>query len=194
MSQFYQLRAGLAPWGDYGSILRSGLVTRPEEDDRPIVEPVVEIERTGPFMPPITFPFDAIVVTEAIKMQMEARRFAGLQFARAKYRKVVRIDWHEWDALSPEPQSYPESGEPEDYIVGHENCDRTAASMPAIWTFDVPSTPDLQLMGSNRFKLDLAPNADIFREYSIHWVSERMRLWLEGNLSEWVRCVPVNPA
>jgi hypothetical protein len=190
MAQFYQLLASPAPWGDYGDVLRSGLLAPRQED----VRPVVEIERTGPFIPPITFPFDAIVVTEATKARMETGSFMGLQFAPARYVKVVRLDWHNWDLLAPEPQRYPAGGEPENYIIKRRNCDRTTASMPAIWSFDVPSTPGLQVRGSDRFRLNHAPNADIFRENSIHWVSERMRVWLEGNLGDWVQCVPVNPA
>jgi hypothetical protein len=190
MPHFYQLRDSVAPWGDYGHILRNGLLA----PRRVKSSAVVKVERTGPFIPPITFPFDAIVVTEQTKEQMEAGRFTGLQFTRARYVKVVRLDWHKWDALAPEPQHYPASGEPEDYIIEGENCDRTAVLMPAIWAFDVPSTPDLQLLGSNRFRRDHAPNADIFREHSIHWVSERMRGWLESNFGEWIRCVPVKPA
>lgn len=190
MTHFYQLLGSHAPWGDYGHILRNGLLAPYQEGG----SPVVEVERTGPFIPPITFPFDAIVVTESTKEHMETDCFTGLQFARARYVKVVRLDWHKWDALAPEPQRYPASGEPENYIIKRKNCDRTAALMPTIWAFDVPSTPGLQLMGSDRFRRGHAPNADIFREHSIHWVSERMRVWLEGNLGEWIRCVPVNPA
>lgn len=190
MARFYQLRNSSAPWGDYGYILRNGLLaTRTKAKS-----PLVEVERTGPFLPPITFPFDAIVVSEAAKEQLETGRFAGLQFSRAKYAKVVRLDWHEWDHLVPEPQRYPASGEPEDYIIKGKNSDRTAAVMPAIWAFNVPPTEGLQLLGSNTFRLDRAPDADIFREYSIHWVSERMRVWLEANFGEWIQCMPVNPA
>jgi hypothetical protein len=189
MARFYQLLGSAAPWGDYGYILRNGLLAPRREK----VGPDVELERTGPFIPPITFPFAAIVVTEATRQQLETGCFKGLQFTRARYVKVVQLDWQEWDMLALEPQLYPASGEPENYIIKRKNCDRTAALMPAIWAFNVPSTPGLQLMGSNRFRLDHAPNADIFREHSIHWVSERMRVWLERNIGEWVSCVPVKP-
>lgn len=190
MARFYQLRNSSAPWGDYGNILRNGLLATRKKAKSPLVE----IERTGPFLPPITFPFDAVVVSQAAKEQMETRRFAGLQFSRAKYAKVVRLEWHEWNLLAPEPHRYPASGEPEDYIIKGKNSDRTAAVMPAIWAFNVPPTEGLQLLGSNTFRLDRAPDADIFREYSIHWVSERMRVWLEANFGEWIQCMPVNPA
>lgn len=193
MAQFYQLRASQAPWGDCGDILRSGLVAPRRKRGSSAAELVLQIERTGPFIPPITFPFDAIVVTEATKERMEVNTFVGLQFARARYSKVVRLNWHKWDVRAPEPQHYPASGEPEDYIVKAKNCDRTTASMPPIWVFNVPSTPDLQVLGSSTFRLELAPAADIFRECSIHWVSERMKVWLEANLGEWIRCVPVKP-
>lgn len=190
MAHFYQLLASETPWGDYGGILRHGLLA----PNRGESSPDVEVERTGPFIPPITFPFAAIVVTEAAKVQMEAARLTGLKFARARYGKVVRLDWHEWDLLAPEPQRYPASGEPEDYIIKGKRSADTAALMPTIWTFNVPSTPGLQLMGSSRFKLDRAPVADIFREHSIHWVSERMSVWLQDHFGAWVRCVPVKPA
>ena len=122
LPHFYRLDRSDAPWGDYGDILRNGLLA-PNDNDKETRE--VAIERAGPFVPPITFPLGAIVVTEAAKEQFERGAFSGLRFARARYAKVVRLDWHDWDKGASEPKLYPASGEPEDYVL---------SDLPPVWS------------------------------------------------------------
>src|ERR1035438_5894652 len=50
--RFYRIQANrFVPWGDYGSILQHGMTGRLGR-----VDGLLSLERTGPYMPPITFP------------------------------------------------------------------------------------------------------------------------------------------
>src|SRR5262249_14925382 len=57
------LRPAETPWGDYGDILFHGMTAHLDRHDE-----MLQLERTGPYMPPITFPgIGDIVVTDAFK-------------------------------------------------------------------------------------------------------------------------------
>jgi hypothetical protein len=47
--QFFRLEAPEAPWGDYGSILQHGMTAHLGRNP----EGLAQLERTGPFIPPI---------------------------------------------------------------------------------------------------------------------------------------------
>ena len=100
-------------WGDYGSILINGMSRHlPRKDN------VIQLERTGPFIPPITLPgvLD-IVVTSDIKSELEASSFTQLTFAPVVKVRIVEYHWEHWDLTSEKPAEYPETGEPENYIL-----------------------------------------------------------------------------
>jgi hypothetical protein len=182
MSAYYQLEGGAAPWGDYGAILRNGLVERRQEHGRSIVL----VSRTGPFVPPITCPFGCVVVTDDFRQKLLAERFSGLSFEPAEYGKVVRLPWEQWDGKADDPAFYPDSGEPEDYLLDGAHDESLLAAMPRLWAWNVASTKDLQVQGSNTFRRDLHPGTDVAREYTIVWIGERMKLWLAENAGEWL--------
>jgi hypothetical protein len=50
--QIYILREAGAPWGDYGNILVHGMSAHAGRS----MDGRIRLERTGPFVPPITFP------------------------------------------------------------------------------------------------------------------------------------------
>lgn len=96
-----------APWGDYGSILINGIVSGGgrREADR---FDVLSLERTGPFVPPISFPgIGNIVVTDAMKQAMEHAGFRGIQYQVVRKKLIVESDWHTWDRSAKEPVRYP---------------------------------------------------------------------------------------
>ena len=64
-------------WGDYGSILINGMSRHlPRRDD------LIQLERTGPFIPPITLSgIGDIVATSDLKNELEASSFAQITFA-----------------------------------------------------------------------------------------------------------------
>jgi hypothetical protein len=189
MSEYYQLESGTAPWGDYGYTLWNGGTEESQEHG----QPTILVSRTGPFVPPITLPFGRVLVTDDFRQKLLAERFSGLSFEPVGYSKVVRIAWEQWDVNAKEPPFYPETGEPEDYLLDAAHDEQLAASMPRLWAWSVPPTAGLQVQGSNTFRRELHPGTDVAREYFIVWISERLKLWLGENAGKWVSFIPVIP-
>jgi hypothetical protein len=189
MTNYYQLREGTAPWGDYGSILRNGWAETIEDGGR---EEIL-VTRTGPFVPPISFPLGHIVVTDGFRAEISQAPFSGLSFEPVRYGAVIRLDWESWDPRAPEPAYYPDSGEPEDYLLEGDQDAGLSGSMPRLWRWNVASTAGLQAQGSNTFRRVLHPGLDVAREFQIHWISERMKVWLSEHAGQWVNFVPVTP-
>jgi hypothetical protein len=190
MARFHQIMGSPAPWGDYGDILRHGLATDIEENG---TLQAIELERTGPFVPPITFPLGAVIVTDGFRRELDIARFSGLDFVPVRLAKVVRIDWPSWDSDAPNPGQYPAGGEPENYILRRRHAPNLATQMPTLWGWRVPQTPGLQVQGSDTFYAAEHPGTDVAREWFITWVSERMKTWLEHVAPEWVSFLPVDP-
>jgi hypothetical protein len=188
MSGFYELKGGSAPWGDYGDILWNGFT-----EERGERQPTILVSRSGPFVPPITVPFGRVIVTDDFRQGLLAERFTGLSFDPVGYAKVIHIAWGQWDATARSPAFYPETGEPEDYLLKGAHDEELAASMPRLWAWSVPPTPGLQVQGSNTFRRELHPGTDAAREYFIMWISERLKLWLAENAGKWLSFVPVLP-
>jgi hypothetical protein len=120
-------RPRTAPWGDYGSLLVHGL-NRGRRDGK------IQLERAGPYVPPITFAglFD-VVVTDGFRQRLEAARFRGITFREVVVAKVVRIDWRDWDLTAEKPREFPPGGEPENYILEGAHDPAVAASIGPLW-------------------------------------------------------------
>jgi len=159
MSAYYALESGTAPWGDYGHTLWNGFTEKSEEGGRP----AISVSRTGPFVPPITVPFGRVLVTDDFRQNLLAQRFSGLSFEPVGYRKVVNIAWEHWDANAQEPAFYPETGEPEDYLLQGVHDEVMAATMPRLWAWSVAPTTGLQIQRSNTFRRNLHPGTDVAR-------------------------------
>ena len=75
-TKFYRL-GGPALWGDYGDVLIHGFAGGLEEQGG-----ILEIERTGPFVPPITLPMPAsqnLIVTDEFRKQLESGELGQLR-------------------------------------------------------------------------------------------------------------------
>jgi hypothetical protein len=189
MSTYYRLGAGAAPWGDYGEVLWNGRAKTRQEHGKS----TIFVSRTGPFVPPITYPFSSIVVTDDFRQKLMAEQFSGLSFEAVEYAKVVRIAWDEWDAKAEEPAVYPASGEPDDYLLGGTHDQSLLATMPTLWAWRIEVTKNLQLPGTRTFHRERHPGTDVACEHFVVWISERMKLWLTDCAGKWLSMVPVNP-
>jgi len=187
MPEFFVVTNADPPWGDYGDILWNGLSRR----DPPGT--AVKLSRSGPYVPPLTLPFGEIVVVDSLRRALEAGRFTGFEFSEAQYENVVRIDWQAWDASSLEPPRYPETGEPEDYILKGSHDPSLLRDMPRLWALDVQPTLGLQVHGSSTFRLNRHPGTDIAREHSIFWVSGRLKDAMERSAGGWINFKRVVP-
>src|SRR5262245_33331310 len=189
MSVHYALGRGEAPWGDYGDVLWHGLT----EKSRAPGKSATLVLRTGPFVPPVTLPFGHVLVTEDFRQKLTAESFSGLSFKPVQYSKVAHIPWEQWDTSAQEPPFYPESGEPEDYVLAGTHNEELTAIMPRLWAWSVRATKDLQVQGSRTFRRELHPGTDVAREYFTVWISERLKLWLAENAGKWLSFASVNP-
>ncbi|WP_434902491.1 hypothetical protein [Bradyrhizobium sp. HKCCYLS20291] len=152
------------------------------------------ISRTGPYVPPITQPFGFIIVTDEFRRELESSQLTGFDVLQTQYGKVVRLDWQTWSTVADEPMSYPETGEPEDYVLGSPHDPTLLAQMPRLWALTVRPTSGLQVQGTRSFRADRHPGTDIAREFTIHWVTERMKVWLErSSAGPWITFRSIAP-
>jgi hypothetical protein len=164
------------------------------------------LERTGPYVPPISMPYDAIIVTDEFRKLLERSALTGFTFRPVIKSRIVHLDWHNWDKTAEEPEEYPTSGEPEDYILGRPHSSDVAMKIGELWElcleehaevlrdlrnpadhgltewapYDV--THDLFLL------LSSWDGTDWFRATNVGYtyVSDRAKTWLEKTAYEWV--------
>ena len=119
----------LRRWGDYGSILRNGIFHTGEQ----------RLDRTGPFVPPISFPAfsGTVIVTSESRQKLEASGMSGVgEFRPVLLGKVVLIDWQNWDkSRQLERDQLPYNGEPEEYILHNPHDAATASEIEPLWTW-----------------------------------------------------------
>lgn len=128
MERIHRVR-GAAPWGDYGRILVHGMTTHlaPTADGR------LRLERCAPFLPAATFPGFSLLVTPAIRERIESGKLLGVAFREVEKARIVALSWERWDRIAAAPEEYPETGEPEDYVLGRQHDDVLAAGLGAIF-------------------------------------------------------------
>jgi hypothetical protein len=197
----YQLRQR-ALWGDYGEVLVSGFFHRSGPDGR------LRLTRTGTFLPPISFPYcspdRAIVVTSALRRDLETQAFPGLAFREAFLDCVVPIAWETWNRQSDFPQRRPPGGEPESYLRRKKHSQETADRMEAAWEMICPTqlcaysswlTPDCDATELRNPTLILPgrPQRPIFVPAPQHYpvVNDTVARWFEATVPDWVELAPL---
>ena len=183
------LRSAPVSWGDYGGVLVHGLSRRRER-----IAGVMQLERAGPFVPPITFPTPAeVVVTSAFRERLERAAFTGLIFQRIDVVTAVDLPWEEWDRTRPRPAVMPPSGEPEDYLPTAMHSSACAAKIGRLWEFAAPGSAvgTRVNIGFRKYSYKVAVRADapdFFRAEGLGFtfVSDRARAWLAKVASAWV--------
>jgi hypothetical protein len=195
VAEWYILRPPLAPWGDYGDVLVHGMTESDARDPSPC-----RLIRTGPFVPPVTFPGIGLpVVTQETRAALESSGLTGLSFLPATKEVIVPSSWNDWDLLAEEPPEYPEDGEPESYLLSKHHDPELARAMPELWAvaFEerakesrVPSGLDVEiaLVRSSLPALDFFRAGTTLRIY----VSPRGRAWLNEQFSAWVTFEPAS--
>jgi hypothetical protein len=128
-------------WGDYGSILANGLGA--PRDPR---SGLLLLDRAGPFAPPMMFTREPLVgfivlVTGMFREKLMTADFGELDFKPVVKSHIVSIPWETWDRTARFPLEFPTSGEPEEFILGHEHSIQAAAEMDEIWEFIAPAMP-----------------------------------------------------
>jgi hypothetical protein len=178
-------------WGDYGNILQNGMVAPSDSG--------LAVERTGPYIPPITMPFGGIVLTSEAKRLLESSDLTGFKFSPVEKRLIVEVRWEMWDLNEEMPPELPESGEPEDYILGQPHSPEAAAALGELWELAVPKTarivrPRPIVESHLELQLDLSSwnGADIFESSDVGYTlfTDRAQNWFSERWGEYVQFDP----
>ena len=185
-TKFYRV-SGPDYWGDYGAVLIQGYV-----GERP--DGGLDVRRTGPFIPPITFPFASdgeIVVTDEFKKELEAAGISRLGFRKVVKKRIVDIPWRDWDLSTPLPEGLPDSelGDPDD-LLDRPHSQQAADALGDLWQVILDDAlvnqaePPLRVGSKNQVW-----NGDaIFRDRDHQpVVTDRGKGWLEEHVGMWVR-------
>ena len=203
---FYTVR-GPSFWGDYGRILAGGIMRRSENDSEPN-----QLLRTGPFIPPISFPFQHVVVTDGSRIELTQSDLGNLTFVEIEKFRIRKLDWEQWDRKSATPPKMPRGGEPERYVYGGWHSRAAAKAMGQIWELGLPAgamTAGVRIRRDGRRKpgeriWDVMVDVDTWRgEHFFRSInkghiiaSEAGADWLSVHFGEWLtltECVPWNP-
>ncbi|MDQ3814601.1 MAG: hypothetical protein M3347_11700 [Armatimonadota bacterium] len=187
--KFYSIHHPNREWGDYSDTLFDGMASRDEQSG------LLMLKRTGPFVPPISFP-SGIVVTDAFRAMLEASKLTSFSFQPVIKEHIVTLDWDQWDLEAKEPEFYPDSGEPEDYILEGQHSPETAEQMPQLWELVVKGTAHVERVidksaryGVALFLLVSTWNGDDFfraPDVGYYYVTETAKAWLESQAPEFV--------
>jgi hypothetical protein len=119
----------------------------------------------------------------------------GFTFRPVEKVLTVELPWENWDLTADEPAHFPDSGEPEDYILGKPNSAAASAALGDLWEVLVPDTaiilrPQSIANSYKELRLDLSTwnGADLFRSsgYRAILFTERAREWLSDNWGKYV--------
>lgn len=176
-------------WGDYGDVLQHGMSSRGEDG-------LLALQRTGPYVPPITLPgLGDLVLTTPARQLLESSSMSGFSFRPVGKALTVELHWEDWDLNSTRPQFFPDSGEPEDYILGRPDSPSASAALGDLWEVFVPNTariarPKGIVASYKELRLDLSTwnGADLFKgvDYSYILFSERARGWFLEHWNEYI--------
>ena len=137
------------------------------------------LERTGPFMPPITFPnVSHIVVSDHFKQMFEVSGFQGATFRPVIKSHIVELDWPSWDWSAKHPPNLPPSKKAEDYIRNRPHSPEMAELLGTIWEVKLRNVEFTKRTKSDWFRLKANPASVI---------SQRLKDWLEMHFSTWVK-------
>jgi hypothetical protein len=196
--QFFKIEARSVisgDWGDYGDILQHGMTAH-----SPRVDGRIALERTGPFIPPVTLPgLGDIVLTDEARKLLESSGLRGFTFRPVEKKLIVELHWDTWDLNAEEPAEYPDSGEPEDYILGQQHSPIAAKALGELWelvvAFNVKISRPTSIISSYKelqINLSTWDGSDLLRgeEYGGMLFSGRARDWFS---EQWGRYVSFDP-
>lgn len=178
-------------WGDYGDILQHGMTAHLAREDGMLC-----LERTGPYMPPVTFPGlgDVLLRAEA-KRSLETIAFEGVSCRPVVLKRIVELHWEDWNLSSPEPAEYPEGGEPEGYILDRPHDQQAADALGGVWELIAPQVDasvgvdfDKKWGWPTRFHVEIAlwDGSQLFRSKGGIFLTERAK---EVFLQNWSDCI-----
>jgi hypothetical protein len=181
----YRLRRPDLPWGDYGDVLAHGFANLSEDGSK------LELQRTGPFVPPITQPsWSYVVVTESFLLQLKGSGLTGYTTIPVVVTKSPKIDWRQWEPYGEKEMKYPSGGEPENYIERRKHSPEASSGFESLTALlfqpaiDFVYGKDAHVVASSWAGTDFFVARTDHPDYN--YVSQRGRDWLMEHASEWV--------
>ena len=178
-------RIGRNPfWGDFGGILQNGFVIESE--------PTYLISRTGPFVPPVSFPIGAMVLSDSYRHVFTSSQLFACNIQPVRYMKIVDLRWETWDLNGPLPSRF--TSGPEDVILkGNHSRDCLRLTEKSWSVVDIPrtctSTSTLDDDGW-KFTLDASDwnGSHLFRSNNQNFifVSDVGRNFFQQNSEQWM--------
>lgn len=189
--EFFRISKGSTSWGDYGSMLLHGMTGRLARNS----EGLLQLERTGPFVPPISLPAPGdVIVTESMRRMLTGSGLTGFTSLPVCKARIVHYEWHLWNRAAANPMEYPVDGKPEGYVLDRPHCAETAAALGDLWELRIPKgVAEVRTRGSINVRGPSWTGLDFFRGDATRWayVSMRARSWLEQHVTNFVDFVSV---
>jgi hypothetical protein len=195
--KFFRIQKTIGNWGDYSDILLHGMASRDSETG------LLNLERTGPFVPPISFPtLESFSVTDSLRSEIERSLLSGITFRPITKKRIVNLNWQDWNLQAEEPEFYPKSGEPEDYILRRKHSPQVACQMPELWEAVIQEGAHVKRVEKKRrlelFLLrDSWNGADIFRSPEVLYIfmTPKGKSWFELHVPEYMAFeeMPLSP-
>ena len=164
-----------------------GYLSTMDEDYNDLEIP--ELERTGPYIPSLYIVNSRdVLLVEPTKNFIQNSDIRGIKrYVKTLKKHIVEIEWKDW-SFDTEPRFYPESGEPEDYILEGKHDKQLAKRMPEVFLLDVEEKCNLKKTNNRNIIGDYCdiviegePNLDIFTPTNMLYVvvSDRFKNTIE---------------
>lgn len=81
-----------------------------------------------------------IVLTSETRKLLESSGLTGFSFVPVEKTLIVELRWETWNLNADEPPEFPDSGEPEDYVLGKLHSPTAAEALGELWEKAIPNT------------------------------------------------------
>ena len=184
LPRFYEFKRPDLPWGDYSDILVHGMAQRSADGTS------LELDRCGPFVPPISLPYGHVIVTAPLLVELQNTEFKGFSVHSVTKRRIPKIDWRRWEPYGPEEMKYPAGGEPENYLLRRKHSAEAADALGELFELRFGRGIKATREGGYRLLAESWNGADFIAsdglEFSHNYVSERARDWLLEHGDGWI--------